>query len=230
MIIPKTIKAIAWDLDGTLLNSFGIYSDILRRLAPTFGLPVPTSEMLLMNFHGQLHESINGTFGGLNDDTLKKFENQFLIEQNAYYVHIDQHLLEDAIILADKATAASLKQVIVTNRAHTGRDRASPRNIVEQSVLRQHIHHIICGDESGDYHKPDPRVFGDLFERWQIKPAELLVIGDQYVDAQLALNSGSRAIIVSREVDQPAHLDTLPTGWQNHVAVVKSLHSITFDA
>jgi phosphoglycolate phosphatase-like HAD superfamily hydrolase len=228
MTIAPNIKAIAWDLDGTLIDSFAIYSEIVISLAPSFGLQPPTPEMLLANFHGRLDESISAAFGGLQPETLRAYEEQFVSTQQRYYLNIDEHILADAVKLMEEASHRGLKQVIVTNRAHAGRGSASPRAIVERSILKSYVTHIICGDETGDYHKPDPEVFGDLLLKWQVKPTELVVVGDQYVDAQLALNVGASAIIVNRATEKLVHTDKLPPGWQTHVRKVKSLHEVTF--
>ena len=229
-IISKDIKAIAWDLDGTLIDSFGIYSDIVTRLAPSFGLQAPAVETLVANFHGALAESISNAFGGLEPTILERYEKQFLTEQEQYYLHIDEHILDDAAWLMSAAHDRGLKQVIVTNRAHHGRGKASPRAIVEHSRLKPLVNHIICGDEVGDYRKPDARVFSDLLIRWQVEPAQLLVIGDQHVDAQLALNVGSAAVIVTRGSAELAHADKLPDDPEDSVRMVRSLHEVTFAA
>jgi len=62
-------------------------------------------------------------------------------------------------------------------------------------------------------------------ERYQLTPAEAVVIGDQFVDAQLARNIGARAILVRRNGDIP-HLDTLLHHDPEDIVVVDSLEGI----
>jgi len=52
-----------------------------------------------------------------------------------------------------------------------------------------------------------------------------VVIGDQFVDAQLARNIGARAILVRRNGDIP-HLDTLLHHDPEDIVVVDSLEGI----
>lgn len=222
------IKAIVWDLDGTITDSFGRFTELMAELAPTFGLPVPTRETMITNYHGPLGDSISASMGGaLTDKQLEKFVTEFLVKQQNHYLEVESHILEDALDLSKRATKAGLKQVLVTNRDHAGRGKASPRNIVANSSLKEHIHEIICGDEAQGFRKPDPKVLGDLLERWGIKPAEVLVVGDQHVDAQLALNLGAKAALVIRDGFELMNAHELDENWQDHVTIVSTLKNVT---
>jgi beta-phosphoglucomutase-like phosphatase (HAD superfamily) len=223
---PKT-KALLWDLDGTIIDSFVVFTSLLIKMAPKYGLPVPVLETMQENFHGTLSDSINSTFGGeLKGKRLNDFVVEFLEYQQTILAKPEEHLLDDALALARLATKKGLKQIIVTNRDHEGRGHASPRNIVANSSLKGHIHEIICGEDA-PVRKPHPDVLGDLLERWSISAEELVIIGDQYVDAQLAINLGSKAIIVIRDGNDLAHAHKLDANWRQHVTVVQSLHDVT---
>jgi phosphoglycolate phosphatase-like HAD superfamily hydrolase len=224
--ISPEIKGIVWDLDGTIVDSFGVFQESVSKLAPNFGLEVPTTEKIVANYHGTLEESIQSVFDHKLDDVmLEDFLHQFLTDQDILYANLEGHLLQDAVNLSRKAKEKGLKQAIVTNRAHQGRNNASPRSIVANSELSKHIHEVICGDEV-TYRKPDPRVLGDMLGRWGIESHELVVVGDQFVDAQLAINLGARAIIVSRNAEELAHAHKLDVDWQDHVTIVKSLDEV----
>jgi phosphoglycolate phosphatase-like HAD superfamily hydrolase len=71
------------------------------------------------------------------------------------------------------------------------------------------IDYIVCGDEV-EYNTPDARVIDDVVHRLHLNLGECLVIGDQFVDAQLAHNLGVPAILVDREGEGIPHLHTLP--------------------
>ena len=226
--MAQAVKALVWDLDGTITDSFGMFVELMHELAPVFDLPLPSREIMLENYHGGLAESIQASLGGaLSEPQLEDFVTKFLDKQQGHYEVVETCLLEDALDLAKRATKLGLKQVIVTNRDHAGRGKASPRHIVSSSSLKEHIHEVICGDEAQGFRKPDPKVLGDLLERWGITPQEVLVIGDQHVDAQLALNLGSKAVLVVRDGSEFAHAHKLDKNWQEHVTVVESLKDVT---
>lgn len=224
--VSSDVKAIIWDLDGTVINSFGIFYEITSELAPQFGKPVPSEETALQNYHGSLRDSIHSVFGGgMADDELDAALDAFLERQHAYYESIDGHLIEDAIDLSKRVSLKELKQVIVTNRDHEGRGKASPREIVAGSVLKELIHAVVCGDD-GPYRKPDPRVLEGFLEKEGLKGGQLLVVGDQFVDAQFALNLGAQGVIVGRDGIELAHSHLLDDGWQRQVSVVKNLNEV----
>lgn len=223
-IAPET-KAVIWDLDGTLLDSHGIYRDLVTEIAPLLGLGTPTEEMFQANFHGSLRESIHAVFDEvMTDDQLDEFLGHFLNMQNDKYVDIESQMLDDALRLSRTLGELNIKQAIVTNRDHRGRDLASPRSIVERTSLKDHIQHIVCGDDS-DARKPDVQVVETLLGEWGVQPTELLVVGDQFVDAQFALNLGARGIIVVRS-GTLQHAEKLAAGWQDSIIVVTSLDDI----
>ncbi len=125
-------------------------------------------------------------------------------------------------MLAQQAAKKDIDQLLVTNRAHADRGNASPRAIIAATVLADCIHEIHPGDEVSQ-RKPDKASVGDWMEKHSILPEKLVVIGDQFVDAQLAINIGARAILIERHGEIP-HLQTI-TGNEGLI-VVKSLDEI----
>ncbi len=226
--IEATTEAVVWDLDGTILDSFGLWRILMEQVANDFGLPVPTDETLFQNYHGKLEFSIRNTFGAdlpaeHNQSVVDHFN--YLQEEQDHYGRPDELLWEDAIDLSQRISQRGLVQILVTNRNHAGQGNASPRSIVGATVLKDHIHEIICGDES-PVRKPDPKVLGSTLEDRGIQPQNVLVIGDQYVDAQLALKYGAQGILVARDGGDIAHAHELDDDWQNHITIVQSLHDV----
>lgn len=223
MIIEAHIKTILWDLDGTLLNSFGIFSDLLSEILPIYGVEVPALEVMSKNFHGSLEESIANSAGlELTDDRVNQMLQDFLRIQNGHYDVVDDHLFKDALALMRRAESAGIKQVIVSNREHIGRLNGSPRSIVERSELKDYVRIVISGDDSV-HRKPNPEVIEALLADGTVRPQETLVIGDQYVDGLFARNIGVNAVLVERNGQSIAHLENMGDGWEDHVSIVKSL-------
>lgn len=221
--IGKDIRTIIWDLDGTLLDSFGVYEEALGILAPKYGLDVPSRELILANYHGSLQDSMSGALGGLQGERLEAIIKEFLVIQDTQYSVIEGHLFRDAEGLVARAHTKGIEQLLVTNRDHEGRNNASPRSIVLNSELRNYIDKVICGDDS-QHRKPKPEVLGHRLSSLDLEAT--LVIGDQFVDAQFALNLGSRALIVCRDAEQPANMSLLDEGWEDHITIVGTLSDV----
>ena len=220
--LPENTQTLVWDLDGTLLDSFGIYEDIIQQLFPTHNLPMPPRELMLHNFHGRIQDSL-GALLGENEVDFKQLLKDFFAIDDAYITDVDAHLFPDALQFSQRAHEHEMQQVIVTNRPHgERRNNGSPRGIVANSALAQTITQIICGDEVVEC-KPSPAALTGV----DFDPATTVVIGDQFVDAQFAHNLGAKALWVYRQEGDVPHLDKMADGWKDHVTIVNSLQEVT---
>lgn len=219
-------RQIIWDLDGTLVDSFGLYGEILAEILPRHGMPIPEESVLFHNYHGGLDESISNALGGnISSETLEVIVRDFLEIQHAHYEVVDHHLYPDALRLAKRAKEAEIFQVVVTNRAHEGRRNASPRSIVERSELGSFIDAVVCADDT-EHRKPKREVVASLIQDGRLVPAETVVIGDQFVDAELARNLDAKAILVRRSDNPIAHMERLGSNWEEYVTIVSSLDEV----
>lgn len=224
MTVLRAVDTIIWDLDGTLLDTFGFTLDILREVMPKHGFPAPSKEDLAKNYHGTMRDVFSGLVFEATDEQLDALLQDFMALDDEYIQHPDNHVFEDSVRLAKRAHKAGIRQIVVSNRAHgTGRDRklASPRNIIEASCLAGCIDQVVCGDEV-DERKPERGAVDGVLK----DGAKVLVIGDQFVDAEFARNLSGRAVLICRD-GEPVHLDRLRDGWQDHVDIVKSLDEVT---
>jgi phosphoglycolate phosphatase-like HAD superfamily hydrolase len=225
-IYLNDVHAVAWDMDGTLLDSFGILRAVTKEVCEEMGRDVPGVEVFQRNFHGSLDDSLKAILGLDTDEELSQVLEHFLHFQGKHYEDLDGHLFDDALDLSERAAKLGIPQIVLTNRAHTNLGLASPRSIVARSILAGHVDEVRCGDDPSGRLKPDPAVVEDWLEKHGVKPEHLLVVGDQNVDARLALALGTRAILVQRTEEPILHLDQLPDGWSSQVQIVRSLQDV----
>jgi phosphoglycolate phosphatase-like HAD superfamily hydrolase len=216
---------VIWDLDGTMLNSLGVLEDGLAAVLPGYGIVQPSHDKIVANYHGSLEESVNNILGGVEPVMLKAIVTDFLMAQDTHFDSIEDHLYPDALQLAKRLHDAGKQQLLVTNREHIGRLRASPRSIVANTELSRYIDAIVCGDD-GLHRKPKPEVLDPVRSLGRINLDQVIVIGDQFVDAELAHNLGARAILVSREGDTVPYLERLADGWEERTVVTPSLLTV----
>jgi phosphoglycolate phosphatase-like HAD superfamily hydrolase len=222
----KNVAGIIWDLDGTLIDSFSIFEQIIADVVKESGHTMPSHDYMLLNYHGSLEETVQRILGIQSAKELDRLISVFLKKQERHYAgDLNTHLFKDATMLAQNAAKQGIHQLLVTNRAHKNRGTASPKVIIATTVLADCIHEVLPGDEV-TYRKPDIRSTGDWMKRNQLLPEDVVVIGDQFVDAQLAQNLGARAVLVKRSGDIP-HLSHLQrSGKPTKIEIVDSLDAV----
>jgi len=137
----NNVKGIVWDLDGTLLDSFTEFENIINVIARENGYTIPSHEDMLENYHGSLSDTIKKVLGIDSAEELDKVTESF-VEKEAKLnsSDIESQLYKDAVTLASHAGELHIHQLIVTNRAHKDGGAASPRNIIAATTLADYIH------------------------------------------------------------------------------------------
>lgn len=226
--IASDIQTIIWDLDGTFLDSFGIYRNCLNEVLRKLGRPEINEQIFRNNHHGFIEDSIANVLREAGQTTAKaelaEIIREFYVLDNAYITDVDCHLFEDAVDLAEQAHKTDKRQLVVTNRPHdTDRGNGSPRNLVANSRLRDFVSDVLCGDDS-EFRKPYREFLEARFGSDLAELGKIIVIGDQFVDAEFAHNIGCDAILVTR-ADRITHLERLDN-WQDYVQIVPSLRDV----
>jgi phosphoglycolate phosphatase-like HAD superfamily hydrolase len=226
--IAPDAQTIVWDLDGTLLDSFGIYVGCVNEALRGLGRPEIAEQVFRNHHHGFIDDSIANVLREAGQKAtqaeLAEVIQEFYALDNDYIKDVDDHLFADAVALAKRAHKVGKRQLVVTNRPHgVDRGNGSPRNLVANSSLRELVNVVLCGDDS-EFRKPHRAFLEACFGGDLAELGEIIVIGDQFVDAEFAHNIGGAAILVAR-AGEIAHLDELEN-WQAYTQIVSSLHDV----
>ena len=184
------IKALLWDIDGTLLDFEAAEREAIRTLFREFGFGVCTDEMIAR------YSVINQEYwrklerGEMEKPRIlvERFRDFFLAEgldasQASAFNERYQITLGDTIVFRDHSDriVADLQGKIPQYGVTNGTKRAQIKKLVN-SGLDQLLDDTFISDVIG-YEKPDPRFFTPVLERLSrdvpgIRKEEILIIGD----------------------------------------------------
>ena len=134
-MVELEAKGVVWDLDGTLLDSYGLQVDGLTDILKRRGMAVPPPDIFLRNYHGRLRDSL-GAIAGADGALLDEIYEEFIRNEEHRYEVPDNLYFADAVDLLRRTHAAGLKQIIISNRPHFDDKRlGSPRNLANKSPL-----------------------------------------------------------------------------------------------
>lgn len=196
------IKAVIFDVDGVLLDSFEanlkFFNDLLRK----FGHTPPTREEYkgLMASH---MKAIIKQFSKLeSEDEIQKI---WIVGRDKKEVPYPSHLLNlpDALEETIKILHKDFILGIVTSREGSGVYR-----IPQLASLKKYFKVIISFEDTND-HKPHPAPLLLAAQKLNIKPEECVYIGDTETDLKAARSAGMKAIIFSKEIFKDAHAQTV---------------------
>lgn len=194
------IKAILWDIDGTLLDFHKAEKHGIRTCFEKFGLGECTDEMLaryskinrkwwqrLERNECTKSEVLEGRFleffqaEGLPTDCVPLFN-------DAYQFHLGDHAFfcdggEETV----RSLKAMVKQYAVTNGTAVAQDRK-----LQKSGLDRLLDGIFISERIG-FEKPDIRFFEAVFSAIPYKKEECIIVGDSLTsDMQGGMNAGIR--------------------------------------
>jgi len=195
----KPIKAIIWDLDGTLidfrinsikarrkaikiLRNYGIPKEKLSSKTPLLEIVKISKEIFIEN--GLSADKIKGIVKEVNNAVI-------LVEHEAA---IKATLTEGIIKVLEFAEKKNLKQAIFTYNTHK-----NARTSLE-TVGIYHYFDVVAGRDDVKNLKPHPDHLKYICERIDVNLDEIVIIGDTGRDIEAALLIKSRSIALNTKI------------------------------
>lgn len=179
------IKAVIFDLDGTLANTLNDLADATNFAISHFDVPAHETEEYKYFVGNGVVKLIERA---LPEDKrtpeiiaaakLKFFEyyNLHYMDKTCAYAGIPEMLGA----LAEKG----IKMAVVTNKPE-------PNAIEVVNKLFGNVFSFVCGQKEGIPTKPDPTLTLMVLEKLGVKPEQALFVGDSGVDMAVGVNSGT---------------------------------------
>ncbi len=187
------IKAIVWDLDGTLIH-FKIDYLRARKIAieilKKFGVPKPLLTVRIsilenMKFAKEFFEKEGFSKDRINE-IIEEVDNE--INKIEYEAAINATMINGIDQVLEFAKNKDLKQAIFTFNTKKNAE-ISLKNV---NLLR--YFNIILGRDNVTNLKPHPDHLTHICKLLNVKPDEILVIGDNLRDIEAAINVGAQSI------------------------------------
>jgi phosphoglycolate phosphatase len=189
------IRAIAIDLDGTLLDTIPDLCGAVNRTLTELGL----SELplhLVKSFVGKgLGEHMRKSLlAALNrEPTADEKAHAMMLYKKHYSAHIaDQTTIYPGVVDGlDLFRASGLKMSVVTNKW-----TSYSETLLAHFKLAPYFDHLVCGDTLTTG-KPDPGMMFYSAGRFGVHPREMLMIGDSGNDSRAAQAAGSPVVLMT---------------------------------
>ncbi len=184
-VIYKMIKAIIFDLDGTLVNSLTDLAISTNYSLEKHGFPsYPIEDYKYLVGDGMVKlieraipsdKFTKDIFNSVFDGFMAYYRQNFLVNTVAY----------DGIFEAlNTLSAMGLKLAVVSNKA----DEMTKRVVSE--IFGDGIFLKVAGKREGYPVKPDPTLTLEIIGKLGVKPQECAFVGDSGIDIATAVNSG----------------------------------------
>lgn len=189
MILPRTkIKAVIFDLDGTLVDSEPNYFESDRRLLAEYGI---------QDFDAELKSKYIGIGSrAMLEDIMKNYQinesiENLLVKKNQYYLEIAR---QNTVVFAEmKKFLHGVKERGYAMALASGSSPEVIEVILEVTELKPYFE-VILSAEDVKKGKPAPDIFLEAAKRLGISPESCLVIEDSQYGVEAAKSAAMYCI------------------------------------
>ena len=184
------IKAVVFDLDGTLANTFDDLRSSIDDMRAAYGLGPISLEQMTSFINASLRGFAEGGLGG--ERTEEEIENAMEIYRSAYA----KHYLEKTCVYAGlPELLASLKEKGVRLSVYSNKMAEYVVKICKK-LYGEDTFEVLMGPD-GIVPKPDPMGALIAAEKMGVAPADVAYVGDSVTDMKTGLAAGMNTIGVS---------------------------------
>ncbi len=194
-LLRRHIEAVAFDLDGTLLDSLDCITDSFNHLFRELGLPTLTRDEVVRQTSVSLNDYLRDLLGESRVEQAKEI---FRSYYDTVYLH-QTHLMPGALEALANLPAGVARGAITNKRGRYA------RRIADHLGLTGYLTTII-GAEDGHAAKPSAAMFEEFMARTGSDRAHTIYVGDTPLDVQAARNAGIDTYAIAGPTHTPEQL------------------------
>lgn len=181
------MKAIIFDVDGVLIDSFEGNFDFFQRLMKKNGYPIPTREIYRDVFHLPMKETIRELTGSIDEEEIERL---WIMGVEKKVVSFNTELVKLSSGVQETLEKLSLKYTLAIVTSRTRQSFSS----LPQLVSLFDYFKIIIAYQDTEHHKPDPEPLLLACEKLGVTPDEVVYVGDSFTDVEAAHRAGIKVI------------------------------------
>lgn len=184
-------KGIIFDLDGTLVNSLEDIADAMNKVLLDLNYPTHSYDIFQYFIGSGLRNTVSKALPESNNDVeqidicfermVKAYSESCTLKTKPY---------EGIIELLDYLVSQNIKLAVFSNKA----DELT-KKIVE-AIFPNYFSDVV-GLSTEALKKPNPFEAVAISKKWNLKPEEILFVGDSDIDMQTAVNANMFAVGVT---------------------------------
>ncbi|MEL1252848.1 HAD family hydrolase [Flavobacterium sp. DGU38] len=176
-------KGIIFDLDGTLVNSLEDISDAMNKVLKGLNYPTHTYETYQYFIGSGLRNLVSKALPATNNSE-EQIEICFECMINEYreICTLKTKPYDGIVELLENLTSQNIKMAVFSNKA----DELTKK--IASEIFPNHFDTAV-GLSTEALKKPNPFEALEIGKKWNLKPEEILFVGDSDIDMQTAVNA-----------------------------------------
>jgi phosphoglycolate phosphatase len=183
------IKAIIFDLDGTLIDSVADLANSVNYTLAEIGLKPHTREEIKGFVGDGVQKLIKRSLGQTH---LDRFDEAFGI----FMDHYDQHCTDKTVLYSGVAETLPKLAEAYTLGVLTNKSRNFSVKILAALEVLTYFKEVLGGD-SLPTKKPDPAGIFHMAEKWHLTTDQIIMVGDHITDIEVGQRAGCKTVFIN---------------------------------